>query len=579
MRTVCLFALLACLRSGGVFAATLATWDGPTGSWSDGTKWNTGSVPPQTSVGGTSDEIKITNVNTICTIDSDIGTYQARSNVAAGSTLEIVDGGWFATYGEYRFGDANATGNGSIGYGVQTGGSVMFKDLILGRYTSTTGRETGQGYYTISGGTMTFIDTPSNGRLYVGSGMNNGYCEGTFTVSGAGGTITMKQLHVGSNGTLSSYPGKGTVVFEIDDDGVSPIVLTQRYSLTFGTYLDQNESHLVLNAIGTPPATTIVLVDVEALDDQNLGVFDTMTGGPAHAGAEVVVGDKIYSLTYQHAVGGGIANDIALLYQGNVSARAHNPSPANGADAELTLSALSWVNPAPQVGGTPIYCDVYFGTEPNLVGMDKVSLGANVSTVAINTTNFPKYGSLVNYKTYYWKVDCHDASRSPSLISGFMWTFYIDDNEPPQVFAGADQAVWLGKSGTAGQETVTLNGVTSDDGEPNPPGYLTKLWTQVANEAPEVAVINNDQDVASVTFTARGEYEFMLTASDGDKQVSDTVKVFVGDDACDASHLSTGQPYHPADVNKDCVVDITDFVELIAEDWLVCTDTLNHCGF
>ena len=565
MKRSCFAAFVLCLLSGSVFAATVATWVGPTGLWSDGSKWSTGLVPPVGSPSG--DEIKITNLNTVCTVNSDVGVYSCRLGVAAGSTVEFVFGG-VMSMGEARFGDANATGNGSIGYGNQTGGTLTVKDLILGRYTSTVNRETGQGHFRISGGTLNFISTET-GRIYVGAGVNGGYNEGTFTVTGTGGIIQMKALYVGGN--LTNF-GKGTVAFEIAANGVSPIQLSDRY------YLDpagvNSVANLVLSASANPPAATIVLVNVTS-SQTNSGVFDSMNGGSAAEGTEVILGDKIYKLTYQHAVGGGAANDIALVYAAGVNDRAHSPVPASGAKVETDLAFLSWRIPEPNTPGTPIYCDVYLGTEPNRPSMNKISLSAGVSSVAINKTNFPTYGALANKTLYYWAVDCYDPSRGPAPIRGSMWNFYTDNNLPPVVNAGADQVVWLGKSGTAGQETVTLYGATSDDDLPGP---YSVLWTQVANDAPAVVISPNNVDVTSVTLKARGVYEFKLTANDGDKQAFATVKITVGTTACDASHLSTGAAYPAADVNEDCIVDMADFAKLIAENWLTCTDTLTYCG-
>ncbi|NLK41675.1 MAG: hypothetical protein GX298_06435 [Planctomycetes bacterium] len=156
-----------------------------------------------------------------------------------------------------------------------------------------------------------------------------------------------------------------------------------------------------------------------------------------------------------------------------------------------------------------------------------------------------------------------------------MWSFYTDDNEPPVVDAGPDQAVWLGMDGIDGQVTVTLEGYTADDGRPGP--YVV-LWTQDQTEAPPVGIVNADQDVATVTLTERGVYAFTLTADDGEKQAFDTVQVVVGDTPCDASHMSSGQPYLPSDINQDCIVNLEDFALLFAQGWLSCTDMLTHCG-
>jgi pectate lyase len=148
----------------------------------------------------------------------------------------------------------------------------------------------------------------------------------------------------------------------------------------------------------------------------------------------------------------------------------------------------------------------------------------------------------------------------------------LSGNQTPTADAGSDQVVWLGMSGIAGQEVITLAGMTSDDGP------YSILWTQVDTGAPAVTIRPDDADIASVTIRERGRYEFKLTADDGSEQAFDTVSVIAGTDACDASHLFTGQPYDLGDQNQDCLVDLTDLMMLFADDWLVCTDTLTDCA-
>lgn len=280
--------------------------------------------------------------------------------------------------------------------------------------------------------------------------------------------------------------------------------------------------------------------------------------------------------TWDHPLGAEYYPTLIITFP---PAGADWPNPEIDEIVDDALAALSWVNPDPNFPGTPITCDVYLGTEPNAVNgliddADMITLTPGVSSVAINTTNFPTHGSLNNDTTYYWFVDCHDPSREPALIPGEMWSFYV--GQAPSVDAGPDQTVWLGKSGTAGQEVVSLDGTTSDDGP-----YTVK-WTRVTNGAPEVTISPDDVDDTTVTFTQRGDYEFMLTATEtgteGLLKTFDTVRIVVGNDACDASHIETGDPYNVADYNQDCIVDILDFAELIADDWLNCTDTLTNCG-
>ncbi len=256
---------------------------------------------------------------------------------------------------------------------------------------------------------------------------------------------------------------------------------------------------------------------------------------------------------------------------------AKNPIPGNKARVETTLDKLAWTNPDPNDGTSPITCTIYFGADPNRPEMDRVTLAAGVSSVDLTAANFPRFLPLVDDQQYFWVVDCTDPSMDPGedVIAGVMWSFFTDNNDAPTVNAGADRAVWLGKSGTAGQEVVHLSGTAMDDGLPEP-ATLTLLWTQTAGNA--VAITPTDQEAASVTITQRGTYEFTLTADDSAKQTADTVRIFVGDNPCDASHLSTGAAYPVADTNQDCLVDLEDFATLIAAHWLTCTDTLTNCG-
>jgi hypothetical protein len=256
------------------------------------------------------------------------------------------------------------------------------------------------------------------------------------------------------------------------------------------------------------------------------------------------------------------------------------PIPANKARMETTQPNLAWTNPDPNDGASKITCTVYFGADPNRPQMDKVTLPAGASSVDLTAANFPRFVPLINNKSYYWVVDCFDPSKGAGkeLIEGVTWSFYTDNNEPPTIDAGADQVAWLGKSGTAGQEVIQLKGTVSDDGLPVPPAKTTLLWTQVSNGAPVVAITPDNQAAATVTITARGTYEFTLTADDSAKQTADTVRIVVGTNACDASHLSTGAAYNAGDANRDCVVNLDDFATLIAANWLTCTDTLTNCG-
>jgi hypothetical protein len=254
---------------------------------------------------------------------------------------------------------------------------------------------------------------------------------------------------------------------------------------------------------------------------------------------------------------------LTLYYEaGNNPFKAHDPNPADETVWATAPATLSWTNPDPNIGGTPIHCDVYFGTEPNLLAMAVAELDPGVNSVAVST-----FGTLAYDTAYYWQVDCHDSSRvAGELISGEMWMFYL--GQIPTADAGPDQVTWL----TDPNILIDLSGTASDD------GLFTVKWTQVANDAPTLDEIQSDTSVnASVLIEERGAYEFKLTVDDGLLQASDIVRIVVGDNSCDASHLETGTLYNVADTNEDCIVNLKDLTLLILEDWLYCTDTLTNC--
>ncbi len=245
------------------------------------------------------------------------------------------------------------------------------------------------------------------------------------------------------------------------------------------------------------------------------------------------------------------------------------PIPYQGQTVQTSLALLQWTNPEPNLPGGIITCDVYLGTEPNRLQMDKVTLGPGVNAALVNASNFPHFVPLQEHQTYYWIVDVHDTTRQ-EVLEGLVWSFYVNDNTAPTVDAGPDQVTW------GLPKVISLSGTASDDGRPNPPGLMTIQWTQ--DSGPAVTISPNDQLNTSVSISQAGVYVFRLTANDSEKQTYDTVKVVVGETSCQASHLSTGQPYMAGDFNQDCIVDLEDFAQLLSKNWQDCTDQLVGCN-
>ena len=92
-------------------------------------------------------------------------------------------------------------------------------------------------------------------------------------------------------------------------------------------------------------------------------------------------------------------------------------------------------------------------------------------------------------------------------------------NQPPEVNAGADQTIAL-------PSVATLNGTATDDGLPDPPGYLTFTWTQVSGPG---TVTFGDVNAAATTasFSISGTYVLQLAADDGQLVAGDQLTVTV----------------------------------------------------
>lgn len=267
-----------------------------------------------------------------------------------------------------------------------------------------------------------------------------------------------------------------------------------------------------------------------------------------------------------------------LLGQRKVATSAYKPNPPHQGIATPTLAQLCWTNPQPADPEGIITCDVYFGeNEPNEL---LPNYGLQIIAEGITGSCVPVPYPLEAFKTYYWKVDVYDSSRTPSLTEGMIWEF-TTDNAPPIANAGPDQYVWLNNAGDPESATVHLDGSVTDDGLPD--GYLTRLWTQTAGPVEVIdpnGVIVATQKVAntdSITLVipALGTYQFVLTGNDGAITGSDTVQVVVAADPCAAAQAKPDYEPIPGDFNGDCYVDIRD-LSVFTAHWLEC-NSLASC--
>ena len=303
-RTRLFFILCVCLLMGGSFAATVDIFRYGSGSFVDAAPWENGGPTGGvwTSV-SSSDELKFTYDDTVCTVDTAAGVYVYKAAFAAGlggtaPTLQIVDGGSL-TLGEVKFGDAGATGRGDEGIGIQTGGTFTVGDLELGYKTD------GAGFYTMSGGTLTYS---GNGRIKLGAEGGDG-AYGKFTIIGDAASIMMKDLYVGDYGGDS---GTGELEFQIGALGVSAVQLNDDCVLDAGGA--GSTANLLLSTAEVLAAVDIVLVRNTGSKVVE-GIFDAMNGGSAVEGTTILLGGNTYALTYAYdADSDANNNDIALVY-------------------------------------------------------------------------------------------------------------------------------------------------------------------------------------------------------------------------------------------------------------------------
>ncbi|MBN1816138.1 MAG: PKD domain-containing protein [Sedimentisphaerales bacterium] len=249
---------------------------------------------------------------------------------------------------------------------------------------------------------------------------------------------------------------------------------------------------------------------------------------------------------------------------------AMDPQPANGATVSPDVSQLCWTLPDPNIPGTILTSDVYFGTtDPNELlpgfGLDRITPDEGITETCIAIPV-----ALEQFKTYYWVVDCTDPSmgEGEQFLPGALWSFNTN-NEAPSVDAGQDQYVWLNNAGDPATASVQIDATAADDGLPG--GALSVLWTQTSG--PEVSIDPADVEDITLTLPGTGTYQFQLTADDTDLTGSDTIQIVVAETPCLAAQAMPGYQAILGDFDNDCIVALNDLAEL-ALHWLECNSLL-----
>lgn len=116
-------------------------------------------------------------------------------------------------------------------------------------------------------------------------------------------------------------------------------------------------------------------------------------------------------------------------------------------------------------------------------------------------------------------------------------------NQTPVVDAGQDQSIdW--------RADAQLTGSATDDGFPNPPGSLAISWSQ--SSGPEPATFDNAAALSTgVNLPQAGQYQFRLTADDGEFAVSDEVRVTALDGGSEIRTIEVDVPGGGDDVEEN----------------------------
>ncbi len=190
---------------------------------------------------------------------------------------------------------------------------------------------------------------------------------------------------------------------------------------SFGGYKVQ------LLAGGTPGDEGEITVGTLLAEDDNsvtveIDTFETSTVTFDSTGVDAsLLGQPLQIRLLGKPETGEIDFDDVKLFA-SLSRAATLVAPVVWAYVDLTL--LEWLRPEPLVAGDTILCDVYFGTDPNLIPGVNGTLQIETAQDIDETGAFlPK--PLALNTDYYWRVDCIDPNGGTGNIitTGETWSF------------------------------------------------------------------------------------------------------------------------------------------------------------
>ncbi|WP_291777557.1 hypothetical protein, partial [Cecembia sp.] len=89
-----------------------------------------------------------------------------------------------------------------------------------------------------------------------------------------------------------------------------------------------------------------------------------------------------------------------------------NPVPADGATVSSGDVLLEWILPEPNQPGSIVTCDVYWGTDPNIINNEKIIDNQMVESALVSAD----FGQV-----YYWQIITYQGGIKD--VTGPVFTF------------------------------------------------------------------------------------------------------------------------------------------------------------
>lgn len=403
----------------------------------------------------------------------------------------------------------------------------------------------------------------TGGKLEVAGDLSYGMYGGSGTINITGETgipdvHVGKMMHVGgpnggSTGTLNMYDGS----LEIGNTaGINSGILYIPWSANEGNSGVVNLYGGTITAYGDNQWDTALQINGDG--------YVNLAGGEL-----VLHGDFRFYENPEWYIGTGairaydglgrveVSFDADVVTTSFVGIHPFEPDPAHMSTVQAGDYEMSWILPDPNYVGGIVSCDVYLSTDPNITADEKIVDNAVAESVQATFEAGTKY---------FWRIDILDSTvDSNEPVAGPVFTFDTG-NIAPNVNAGSNVYTWL----TGGFVNVELDATVTDDDKPDPPAAYTVLWTVDSEPATGPAAFtpaSANQEDLTVTLTAVGDYVLRLTVDDGELANSDTVTVFVREDACQAAKAVPGYELIQGDFDEDCDVDLADLA-VFSANWL-----------